>query len=76
MSELEVTLRPTGRFEDVHGTRTRIWEGDYQGDKVIAYVAMIGIAESAPASSHMAFDRALREIKVERQLTHFDNRML
>jgi hypothetical protein len=50
---MKITLTPTGKFESVEGHNCRIWEGEYQGHKVVAMVAMIGqiwAARSAPST--------------------------
>lgn len=73
---MDVTIKPTGKFESVEGHRCRVWEGEYQGHKVIAYVAMIGLHSDAPETAQAAFGRELQQVKTERQLTHFDHRLL
>ena len=45
---MQITLTPTGKFESVEGHNCRVWEGSYQGHKVVAMVAMIGLHTDAP----------------------------
>ena len=73
---MNLTLHPTGKFESVEGRNCRIWEGEYQGHKVVAFVAMIGLHQDAPESAHAEFGRKLQAVKTERQLVSFDNRIL
>jgi|GEM_PF-1984296 len=73
---MKIELEPTGRFEDVQGVRCRIWTGTYQGHKIVAHIPMVGLHNDAPESIHREWGRELNEIKVERQLVSFDNRML
>ncbi|HUO87533.1 MAG TPA: hypothetical protein VMU08_00050 [Rhizomicrobium sp.] len=42
----------------------------------MAYVAMIGLHNDAPETAHAEFGRELQQVKTERQLAHFDNRIL
>ena len=73
---MEVTIKPTGKFESVDGHNCRVWEGEYQGHKVIAHIAMIGLHNDAPEPVHAEFGRELERVKTERQLAYFDNRIL
>jgi len=73
---MKITLTPTGKFESVEGHNCRIWEGEYQGHKVVAMVAMIGLHNDAPEAAHTEFGRELQAVKTERQLAHFDHRIL
>ena len=73
---MKIELEPTGRFEDVEGVRCRIWRGTYQGHPIVAHIPMIGLHTSAPKDAHREWGRELSEVKVERQLVSFDNRML
>lgn len=73
---MNLTLSPTGKFESVEGHNCRIWEGTYQGHKVIAFVAMVGLHEGAPEAAHVNFGRELQAVKTDRQLAYFDHRLL
>lgn len=73
---MQITLTPTGKFESVEGHNCRVWEGSYQGHKVVAMVAMIGLHTDAPEAAHAEFGRDLQAVKTKRQLAHFDHRLL
>jgi hypothetical protein len=73
---MKIELEPTGRFEDVQGVRCRIWKGMYQGHAIVAHIPMVGLHKDAPESAHAQWGRELSEVKVERQLAYFDNRMV
>lgn len=73
---MKIELEPTGKFESVEGMRCRIWEGTYQGHRIIAYIPMVGLHKDAPESAHAEWSCALESVQVERQLVQFDNRML
>lgn len=73
---MKIELEPTGRFEDVQGVRCRIWKGTYNGHAIVAHIPMVGLHKDAPEAAHNEWGRELQAVQVERQLVHFDNRML
>ena len=77
MADLEITLRPTGKFETVNGTQCRRWEGKTaEGFPIFAMIATVAVHKDAEPAAAQAFASALREVKVERQLVSFDTRLL
>lgn len=73
---MKIELEPTGRFESVEGVRCRIWEGTYQGHKIIAHIPLVGLHNDAPESAHAEWGRELQAVKAARELVSFDMRML
>lgn len=73
---MKLTLTATGKFESVEGHNCRVWEGTHQGHKVVAFIAMVGLHQDAPEAAHADFGRELQAVKAERQLAHFDHRLL
>ena len=73
---MKIELEPTGRFESVEGVRCRIWNGMYQGHKIVAHIPMVGLHQDAPESAHIEWGKELQAVKVKRELVSFDNRML
>lgn len=70
---MKVELEPTGTFETVNGTPTRIWKGRTdKGVEVAAYIACVRVHKDHDNS---AFEAELREVKPDRQLVSFDMRM-
>lgn len=78
---MNITLRPTGRFEVVDQgsgrVQCRIWEGTAEnGAPVMAHIPVIGVRTDATPEQQAVFERELREVKAERQLVAFDMRMV
>jgi hypothetical protein len=62
MGELLVLLIPTDEIGLVNGTRCRRWSGTtWDGVPVMAFVALLGVDESAPPDVHDRFRRGLEE---------------
>lgn len=75
---MKIELEPTGIIESVNGTPCRQWKGTSdQGVPVVAFVALIRAdAQHASLSQLSDFERELSEVKNDRQLVSFDNRMV
>ena len=76
MSDLEITLHPTGEFITVNGAECRKWVGKtVNGHPIFAMVAVVGVHEDAAPEVHEAFAKALREVKAERNWVSYDMRL-
>ena len=72
---MKLTIEPTGTIEDVNGIPARIWKGKTEaGSDVMLWVSVVRVHKDAPDVE--AFDRALREVKADRQLVSFDIRLV
>jgi hypothetical protein len=69
---MEVTLRPTGRFETFHGVECRMWEGETAGGTPVEFY--VPCVRSPSEADQRELDAALKEVKAERQLMSFDTR--
>lgn len=59
---MRVTLEPTSIVLEVNGTKCRQWVGTTEsGVPVVAFVAAIGVPDTAPAAELEQFQRELRE---------------
>jgi hypothetical protein len=72
---MEVTLRPTGRFESFSGIECRMWEGKTSGGTSVEFYVPC-VRTPGIAHGHTDLDAALKEIKAERQLVSFDTRLV
>lgn len=71
---MKLTIAPTGQFQTVNGTTTRLWRGTTdKGTEVECFIALVRTPRM-PDSSEL--DHALKEVKVERQLVSFDLRLV
>jgi hypothetical protein len=71
---MKITLEPTGELQTVNGAPVRVWKGETDtGVPLTAYIAIVQVHKDHDNSE---FERALREVKPERQLVSFDFRMV
>ena len=70
---MKITIEPTGHFEGVNGVRTRLWRGKTEnGTEVECFIALVRARAEA---DNTELETALREVKGERELVYFDNRL-
>jgi hypothetical protein len=73
---MKITLEPTGIVERVQGTPCRKWIGATDtGTPVHAWIAVVQ-PQTHDAAALAEFERALREVKLERQLVSIDYRLV
>lgn len=71
---MKISITPTNTIEMVNGVRCREWIGiSDQGVPCNLYVAMVKVKGGENQES---FERELNEVKSDRQLSYFDNRIL
>lgn len=71
---MKIEIEPTERFESVNGSRCRIWTGKTdKGVNVECFVAMVQVHKDEDQTE---FQRELSEVKMVRELAHFDHRLV
>lgn len=73
---MKLTIEPTNIVNKIDGVECRRWVGKTEGGITVhLWVRMVQPQTHDPAALEV-FERELREVKVERDLVHFDYRMV